>query len=154
MLLPSLFIITLNNEAEQSPALKSLLKHHPSYSSPYTFYEKVLPFIKWVRGEAGTFKHFKSWGYFENFPKTTTAAMSGNHRPLMSQRVQFSCTIVWLWCSCRLSWGIYILIFLPSLISLHYFLKVCCEHFPTVLKKWVLKLSFTYSRKIIITGEV
>jgi len=84
--------------------------------------------IKWVKDEAGTFKHFKSWGYFENFPKTTTFAMSGNHRPFMSQRVQFSCTIVWLWCNCHLLWGIYI--FLLSLVSLHYFPKECCELFP------------------------
>jgi len=46
MLLPSLFIITLNNEPEQSPALEPLLKHYLSYSPPYPFYEKVLPFIK------------------------------------------------------------------------------------------------------------
>jgi hypothetical protein len=111
MLLPTLFVITLNNEPEQSPALKPLLQHHLSYFPQYTFYEKVLPFIKWVRGEVGMFKHLRSWGYFENFLKTTTAAMSGNHRPFMSQRVQFSCTIVRLWYSCRLLWSIYIYFF-------------------------------------------
>jgi len=121
MLLPSLFVITLNNEPEQSPALKLLSKHPLSYSPPNTFYEKVLCFFKWVRGEAGTFKHFKSWGYFENFSKTTTTAMSGNHRPFLSQRAQLSCAIVWLWCSCRLLWGIYIYFFAsthkPALLS-------------------------------------
>jgi len=142
MLLPSLFIIILNNEPEQSPALKPLLKHHLSYSPPYTFYEKVLPIIKWVRGEVDTFKHFNSWGYFENFPKTI-AAMSRNHRHFMSQRVQFNCTIVRLWWSCHLLCGIYInsiylnervryshVAFMLSVGFLPHFSKIFCATFP------------------------
>lgn len=45
------------------------------------------------RGERGTFEHFKSYGYLENFLKTTTTVMWKNHKPFVSHGVQFSCAV-------------------------------------------------------------
>jgi hypothetical protein len=58
----------------------------------------ILAYFK--AGGGGTFEHFKSYGYLENFRKTTTTVILENYKPFASNRVQFSCTIclgvVWL----------------------------------------------------------
>jgi len=39
------------------------------------------------------FEHFKLYGYFEDFRRIIATAMWENHKPFLSHRLQFGCTI-------------------------------------------------------------
>jgi len=43
--------------------------------------------------KVGTFEHFISYGYFENFRETTNTVMWKNHKSFLSHRLQIKCAI-------------------------------------------------------------
>ena len=104
---------------------QATLEAPPILHPPYTFYENVLPFIKWVRGEFNILICDVILKIFWK-PLLWCQGTIGPscHRECSSVAPLSGCDGVVVYCE------LYILIFLLSLVSLHYFLKVCCEHFP------------------------